>query len=160
MYQSKDPRFKKATESGICRTVHTACKMFAYGGDAKISCHGRFVLATDDLLKANNFRSLPLTLYRGNHFNILSHNTCTIYWEHQYMINFFEKDGSFQWVLHDLKIPFVIAGCKALRLVCNLITILLWNLIENHTINIIDKNAHYLQLVTFLRGMSDGSDNL
>ena len=43
------------------------------------------------------------------------------------------------------------AGCKALSLICKLITTSLWNLIVDKTINIIDMNERYLQLVTFLK---------
>ena len=43
------------------------------------------------------------------------------------------------------------AGCTALGLICKLITTPLWNLIEDKTINVIDMNEHYLQLVTFLK---------
>lgn len=35
----KDQRFRKPNESAICRTIRTACNLFAYGGDAKTSCH-------------------------------------------------------------------------------------------------------------------------
>ena len=30
----KDVRLKKASESGTCRMIRTACNVFAYGGDA------------------------------------------------------------------------------------------------------------------------------
>ena len=67
------------------------------------------------------------------------------------------KDGAVPWVLHDLQTLFFMAGCKALGLVCKIITSPLWNLIANKSINIMDMNLHYLQLVTFLK---DANNNL
>ena len=66
------------------------------------------------------------------------------------MTSFLESDGGASWVLHDLKMPFVLAGCKALGLISKLITGPLWNLIEDPCVHIIDMNERYLQLVDFL----------
>jgi hypothetical protein len=63
-----------------------------------------------------------------------------------------------QWVLHDLKIQVFIAGCKALGLICKLITTPLWNLIERKDIHIMDMNKHYLELTTFLNDASQDLD--
>lgn len=146
----KDTRFKKMSESGTCRTIRTACNAFAYGGDAKTSCHGRFMSMIGDELKKYGYRSLPLTPYRGNRFNILFHNACVVFLFQKHMIKFLEKDGGVPWVLHDLNITFFLSGCKALGLICKLITSPLWNLIEDPTIHILDMNDRYLQLVNFL----------
>lgn len=73
-----DQRFRKATESGVCRLVRTACQAFAYGGDAKNGCHGRFSVYVKDFLKQHNFHSLPLTPYKGNRFNILFYNAGSV----------------------------------------------------------------------------------
>ena len=78
----KDARYKIASESAVCRMMRTTCKVFAYGGDPKTSVHGRFMVVINDHLKDNGFRSLPITPYRGNIFNILFHNACCIYWLH------------------------------------------------------------------------------
>lgn len=64
-----------------------------------------------------------------------------------------------QWVLHGLKIQFLIAGCKALGRICKLITTLLWNLIERKDIHIMDMNKHYLELTTFLNDASQDLDD-
>lgn len=151
----KDAKFRKASESGICRMIRTACKVFAYGGDAKTSVHGRFMVEVGDYLKTSGLRSLPITPYRGNRFNILFHNASCIFWLHPQMIEFLEKDGGASWVLHDLKVPFFMSGCKALGLICKLITTPLWHLLEDKSINIVDMNERYLQLVTFLRDIKD-----
>ena len=146
----KDLRYKKASESGTCRMIRTACNVFAYGGEAKTSCHGRFMSMIGDELRKYGYRSLPLTPYRGNRFNILFHNACVVFFLHKHMTDFLRKDGAAPWVLHDLSVPFFLAGCKALGLICKLITGPLWNLIEDPNIHILDMNERYLQLVTFL----------
>ena len=70
------------------------------------------------------------------------------------MVDFLEKDGSVPWVLQG---SIFWDGCKALGLICKLITTPLWNLIEDQTINIIDMNERYLQLVTFLKDVSNNN---
>ncbi len=66
-----------------------------------------------------------------------------------------KSDGGAAWVLHDLKIQFFMSECKALGLICKLITTPLWNLIEECSINIFDMNDRYLQLVNFLEEISE-----
>lgn len=73
------------------------------------------------------------------------------------MVEFLEQDGGAPWVLHDLKVPFFIAGCKALGLISKLITAPVWNLIEDPSFHILDMNNCYLQLVTFLKDISNGN---
>ena len=124
----KDPKFKTQSEAGITRMIRKTCNALAYGGDAKTSCHGRFVQVVSDVLKDNDFRSLSLTPFRCNRFNILFHNVSVIYWLHPHIADFLEKDGGVPWVLYDLKVPFFVAGCKALGLISKLITTPLWNL--------------------------------
>ena len=66
------------------------------------------------------------------------------------MKEFLQDDQSNQWVLHDLKQPFFIAGCKALGLVCKHGTTPLWRLLERKH-HIFDMNLKYLELTTFLK---------
>jgi hypothetical protein len=47
-------------------------------------------------------------------------------------------------VAFDLKVPTLIAGCKASGLICKLVSTPLWNLLENKTINILEMNRYYL----------------
>lgn len=110
-----------------------------------------------DFLKENGMHSLPLAPFKGSRFNILFHNAGIVYFFHEKMVTFLKDHGSNQWVLHDLKISFFVAGCKALGLICKLVTSPLWNLIEKKDIHIMDMNKFYLQLTTFL---NDASNNL
>ncbi|XP_033731138.1 uncharacterized protein LOC117320739 [Pecten maximus] len=150
-------KFQKSLESGTLRLIRTCCKAFSYNGDAKSGCHGPFMTYIKDFLKENGMQSLPLTPFKGNRFNILFHNAGVVYFFHENMVSFLKDHGSNQWVLHDLNTSFFIAGCKALGLICKLVTSPLWNLIEKKEIHIMDMNRHYLQLTTFL---SDASNNL
>jgi hypothetical protein len=54
-------------------------------------------------------------------------------------------------VAFDLKVPTLIAGCKASGLICKLVSTPLWNLLENKTINILEMNRYYLMLKTGLQ---------
>lgn len=149
-----DPAFKKNNESGTARLVRTSCKAFARGADEKSGCHIQFITYIHDCLKANNYRSLKLVPYRGNRFNILFHNAGQVYLLHQEMINFldnYELNRLTRSVLHDLKQPVFIAGCKALGLISKFISTPLWNLLENKEVKILDMNKHYLNLQLTLR---------
>lgn len=55
-----------------------------------------------------------------------------------------------QSILHDLKIQEYLAGVKALGLISKLLTCPLWHLLEDKSVNILDMNEKYQQLVTFL----------
>jgi len=55
-----------------------------------------------------------------------------------------------QSILHDLKTPEYLAGVKALGLISKFITCPLWHLLEDKSVNILDINERYQQLVTFL----------
>ena len=142
--------FSKKSESGVTRLIRTACKSFAFGGDEKTGCHGQFLTYINQRLKDNHMHSFPLTPFRGSRFNILFHNAAVVYFFHNNMSDFLKNYGSCQWVLHDLEVPFFVAGCKALGLVCKLITTPLWHLIERKDITILQMNGFYLQLTTYL----------
>ena len=122
-------RFDKA-ESGTTRLIRTSCKAFAYQGDPKMGCHGPFMTFIKDYLTEIQMQSLPLTPFRGNRFNILFHNAGVVYFFHSKMKDFLRDHSSNKWVLHDLQVPFFLAGCKALGLICKLVTTPLWHLIE------------------------------
>ena len=96
-----DVRFS-GREPACVRLIFTTCDAFAYGGHAKTSCRGRFMLFVDTFLKENKLRSPPLTSFRHNRFNIIFHNASLIFLLHRQMITFLEDDGTNKWVLHDL----------------------------------------------------------
>lgn len=75
------------------------------------------------------------------------------------MKEFLEDHLSNKWVLHDLKISFFIARCKALGLVCKLVTTPLWHLIERKDLHIMDMNNFYLQLTNYLKDAVNNIDD-
>ena len=60
-------------------------------------------------------------------------------------------------VAFDLGIPAFVSGCKALGLICKLVTTPLWSLLENKTINILQMNKYYLMLKN---GLQDAANNI
>lgn len=65
-----------------------------------------------EILKKNRFRTLPLTPFKGNRFNILFHNAGVVYYFREKMIQFLQGLGFNQWVLHDLKVTFLLLDVK------------------------------------------------
>lgn len=59
-----------------------------------------------------------------------------------------------QAVLHDLKILELVAGCQALGLISKFVNTLLWTLIEDKSVHILDMSAKYQQLETSLNHAS------
>lgn len=120
---------------------------------------GPFMTCIKEYLKELNMQSLPLTPFKGNRFNIVFHNAWVVYFFHNKMKEFLEDHLSNNWVLYDLKISFFIAGCKALGLVCKLITTPLWHLIERKDLHIMDMNNFYLQLTNYLKDSVNNIDD-
>ena len=54
--------------------------------------------------------------------------------------------------------PYFIAGCKALGLICKLVTTPLWRLLERKH-HIFDINLKYLQMTTFLKDACTNIDD-
>ena len=152
-----DVRYTKKSESGTLRLIRTTCKAFAFGGDPKAGCHSRFLHWIKLWLQE---RSLTFTLTRFSHnrFNILHHNAVVVYCLQEKMKEFLKDDQSNQWVLHDLKQPYFIAGCKTLGLICKLVSTPLWRLLERKH-HIFDMNLKYLQMTTFLKDACTNIDD-
>lgn len=146
--------YTKSNQSGTVRLIMTACKSFARRGDQKSGCHGAFVTFVTDFLKSNKLLGLPLQPLKGNRFNILFSNAGHVYFLRSKMKEYLEKTSTLnsllQSVLHDLQVPFFLAGCKALGLVSKLVTTPLWNVIENKNVSINLMNQKYLRLLLYL----------
>ena len=153
-----DARFT-GKESACVRLIRTACDAFAYGGHAKTSCHGRFMSFVDGFLKENKLRSLPMTPFRHNRFNIIFHNASSIFLLHRQMISFLEGDATNKWVLHDLSQPFFMAGVKAMGLINKFVTTPLWKLVEKKDVHVMDLNTFYAQLIHYLEDAVRNIDN-
>ena len=76
-----------------------------------------------------------------------------VFFFHDQMVLYLEGNNTnalLKAVLEDLKTSEFVAGCKALGIISCLITTPLWRMIEDKTINIVDMNGKYTELVLFL----------
>ena len=148
----QDTIFAKKSEAGSTRFIRTACNAFARWGDPKHGCHGRLIAQENiqTFLRENGLRSLPIQPFKGSHFNILFHSAGAIFFLHEKLTEFLKADRSNSWVLSDLLVPKYVAGCKALGPISKFITKLLWNVIENKDVHIMDLNKHCVELTEFL----------
>ena len=157
-----DKSFTKTTEAGATRLIRTMCKAIAQGADEKSGCHGSFSTHLMPFLKENGFRSLPIVPFRGNRFNILFQNAASVYYLASHLQTFLEGNAQnrlLHAVLHDLKVPAYLAGCKALGLVSFLVTVPLWQVIEDRSINIIDIGQQYQEVIDFLTRASESIED-
>lgn len=148
-----DSSFRKQSESGTTRLIRCCSKAFARGGDEKNGAHGPFTAYVSDYLKENGLGTLPLERFRGNRFNILFSNAAAVYFLSEKFIEYLDGGDTnrlLKAVKHDLNIAEYRAGCRALGLVSELITKPLWSLIENTSINILDMQGHYMELMNYM----------
>ena len=85
-------------------------------------------------------KTLKLTPFRGNRFNILFFNAGQVHFLQEIMTDFLkghELNRLNRSELHDLKTPIYVAGCKALGLISKLVTTPLWDLLEDKTIHVL-----------------------
>ena len=148
----QDTRFAMKSEAGSTRLIRTACNAFARWGDPKHGCHGRFIAqeSIQTFLRENELWSLPIQPSKGNHFKFLFHSAGAIFFLHEKRIEFLKVDKSNSWVLSDLLVPEYVARYKALGLISTFITTLLWNVIKNKDVHIMDLNKHCVELTEFL----------
>ena len=115
--------------------------------------HGPFNAYVKPFLREKKMSSLPLQPYRGSRFNILFENAAHVFLLRKEITTFlqgYQTNRLLQAVLHDIKTPEYLAGCKTLGLICHQVTLPLWCLIEDKTVSIFQMNGMYLKLVAFL----------
>ncbi|WAQ95042.1 SPIN3-like protein [Mya arenaria] len=148
-----DPTFKNSAEPGTVRLVRTACKAFSKGGDEKNGQYLTFQTYSKDFLRENGFRGVPLERFRGNRFNILFRNAAALFFLKDKLQSYLSIEHSNRLlasVHHDINIPEYVAGCKALGLISELVTVPLWCVIESENIHIIEAQTLYQELVKYL----------
>ncbi|WAR05051.1 SPIN3-like protein, partial [Mya arenaria] len=148
-----DPTFKNSAEPGTVRLVRTACKAFFKGGDEKNGQYLTFQTYSKDFLRENGFRGVPLERFRGNRFNILFRNAAALFFLKDKLQSYLSIEHSNRLlasVHHDINIPEYVAGCKALGLISELVTVPLWCVIESENIHIIEAQTLYQELVKYL----------
>ncbi|XP_071149165.1 uncharacterized protein [Mytilus edulis] len=151
-----DKSFLKATEPGAVRLIRIASKAFARGGDEKNGAHLHFETYIDNFLATHKLRSIPLERYRGNRFNIIFSAASNVFFLADKMSAYLEAGASNRLLLalqFDLQIPEYVAGCKALGLISEFITIPLWCCLEDSNISIMDIGVHFKELVAYLEEM-------
>ena len=156
-----DKSFKKSYEPGSVRLVRTCCKTFARGGDEKNGQFCNFSSYIQDMLRENKFHSIPLERFRGNRFNILFRNAGVVFFLKDKLGSFLELEHSnrlLQAVKHDLSIAEYVAGCKALGLLSELVTVPLWEMTEDGNVHITDSSTVYQELVLYLENFLDNSE--
>jgi len=150
---TSDPTMNKQSESATCRLVRTCSKAFARGGDAKNGVHLEFNAYVQPFLQEHNLHTLPLAPYRGNRFNILFANASHVFFLRHQFLSFLDgrqNNRLLKSILHDLKCPEFLAGCKALGLISKFVTTPLWSFIEDKSIHVMEMSQHYTSLVESL----------
>ena len=150
-----DKSFKKTSDPGSVRLVRTCCKTFARGGDKKNGRFCSFSTYIQELLRENKCQSIPLERCRGNRFNILFRNAGVVFFLNDKLGRLLELEHSnrlLQAVKHDLGIA---AGCKALGLISELVTVPLWEIIKNENMTITVSSAVYQELVQYIENFVD-----
>ena len=123
----------------------TACKAFHSRGCEKSGCSVHF----RTYLRSVGISDMPLSLFRGNRFNIIFYDGAGVYC----MRTHFEKylvehhngplNGLLRAILSDLRVPKHIAGCKALGIIDKLVTGPFWRKLESSTVSILDLSDIY-----------------
>ena len=138
----------QGNSSGTQRLIRTACKAFHSRGCEKSGCSVHF----RTYLRSVGISDIPLSLFRGNRFNIIFYDGAGVY----YMRTHFEKylvehhngplNGLLRAVLNDLRVPKHIAGCKALGIIDKLVTGPFWRKLESSTVSILDLSDIYSKM--------------
>ena len=151
--------FIGSTEASTVRLIRTSCKAFAAGADEKSGVFSNFIVYVRPFLKENSMRSLPIVQFRGSRFNILFQNASGVFFLKEKMVSFLDQHGAdnrlTKAVAADLKVPELLAGCKALGLICRLVTQPLWSTLEDKSIHILDMNKKYSELLDFFTTAND-----
>lgn len=101
-------------------------------------------------------KTFSLKRFKGNRFNIVFSSAASVFFLADEMTNYLQSGASnrlLKAVQSDLQVPEYIAGCKALGLVSQLITVPLWTQIEDTKIHILDIGESYKELVYYLKNV-------
>ena len=89
-----EPAMVKPLESATVQLIHACCKAFARGADERNGCHLEFSSYILPFIRSANLHSLPLTLFRGNQFNIVFANASFIFFLRNEFIKFLNGKGN------------------------------------------------------------------
>ena len=143
---------ESATHSQVNRLIYSATKAFEEHGDEAAGVMGYFrAYLRDTQLK------LPLREFRGNRNYVLFYNGAGIGYLHDIMRSFLvdihgESNQLLRAVKADLDVPELVAGCRALGLICKLVVSPLWAALEDKSLSVFDMSAIYSELVQKMEG--------
>ena len=140
------PGVYEKKESLVQRLIRTATSTFEKHGNEQAGAVASFqaYLAKEDM-------HLDLHDLRGNREYILFYNAAGIYAVHECMLFFLlEVQGETNLLLRavsaDLSVPELVAGARALALLCKLVITPLWRVLEDRFVSILDMSSVYTSL--------------
>lgn len=136
-------------ETGYCNSSRTqnfvriSCKAFHHRGSEQAGCSTHF----RSFLRRKGISKIPLASFVGNRFNILFYDAAGIFYLKSHMIDYLVNSHRLlQFVLRDLKSPFIIAGCKALGIVDKLITGPFWRHLQTSSVSVLGMSDTYTKM--------------
>ena len=111
----------KGNEGGVVRLILTVCKAIQDRGCKESGKPVHFRA----FLRERGKPPVPLTPFKGNHFNIVFHNGGGVYYLKQDLNDFFLEHKDNQLLkagYYDISVPQVLPGCRALGLINKIVT--------------------------------------
>ena len=147
------PTCARPGESGGSQCVQEACKVTVAGADEKNGCHSKFMTFAYLTLKADfNLTRNPLTKFLGARFNILGRNAVYVYCLRFTLTDFLKFNDS-NLLLKSLRLnlnePGIIAQVRVHGILSKLISVPLWNVLEDKSVTLADMNGFYGRLIQF-----------
>ena len=141
----------RQSESGIVRLVRTACKALCKHGSEQSGVYQPFTA----FLATNGINKNPLVSFRGNRFNIVLYDAGALYYISELVVSFFNDvwqtpNQLLKAVHSDIRVPELVAGCRALGLINKTITGPLWRVLESDNVTILEMNTYFDVLITKL----------
>ena len=151
----------RQSESGIVRLVRTACKVLCKHGSEQSGVYQPFTA----FLATNSIKKNPLVSFRGNRFNIVFYDAGALYYISEQVVRFFNEvwqtpNQLLKAVHSDIRVPELLAGCRALGLINKVITGPLWRVLESDNVTILEMNTYFDVLITKLDAWAQDASRL
>ena len=106
---------------------------------------------------------MPLASFWGNRFNIIFYDAAGVFFLRSHMESYLSQHHGaplnqlLQAVLSDLRVPHIIAACRALGIIDKVVTGPFWRYLQNSAISILDMSDTYSKMkLTFEKWGFDG----